>query len=98
MATLKNTRVNDTGFFQLPVGTVAQRPTGLTTADRGMMRLCTDFPGFDNPIVEYFDGTEWKSLYTPTYTGIGGTVSNPTAGVTVHTYTSGSSTFQVVQE
>lgn len=97
MAGLQNTRVNATGFLQLPVGTTAQRPTGLTAADAGMMRLNTDFPGFEDPVVEYFNGTEWKSLYTPVISGLGGTVT-AAGGFTIHTYTSGSSTFEVIQE
>lgn len=102
MATLQNTTINTAGFLTVPVGTVAQRPgeasgpLGVTPAV-GMIRLCTDFPGFATPILEYYDGTDWKSLYTPTYTGTGGTISNA-GGYQIHTFTSGSSTFEVVQE
>lgn len=39
MATLKNTTVNDTGFFNLPSGTTAQRPGSPTV---GMMRFNSD--------------------------------------------------------
>jgi hypothetical protein len=38
MATLKNTSINDTGFFKLPVGTTAERPATPTT---GSMRYNT---------------------------------------------------------
>ena len=38
MATLKNTTINDTGFFGLPVGTTAQRPV---SPANGYMRLNT---------------------------------------------------------
>ena len=95
MATLKNTTIDSTGFLTLPVGTVAQRPGSPAS---GMIRICTDFPGFSDPIVEYYNGTEWKSLYTPVASGSGGTVS-ATGGQQYHTYTTvGNDTFVVIVE
>ena len=90
MATLKNTTVNDTGHLTVPVGTVAQRPASPAV---GMMRICTNFPGFTSSIVEYYDGVSWKSLYTPTASGAGGTEVT-SSGNRYHTYTS-SGTFTV---
>jgi len=39
MATLKNTSINDSGFFKLPAGTTAQEVTGVTN---GALRFNTD--------------------------------------------------------
>lgn len=104
MATLQNTTVNTTGFLTVPVGTVAQRPgvpggpNQAITPAQGMIRLCTDFPGFDSPVLEYYDGSDWKSLYTPVATGQGGTETT-VGGFNYHTYTTvGNSTFTVVAE
>lgn len=95
MATLLNTTIDSTGFLKVPVGTVAQRPGSPET---GMIRLCTDFPGFADPVLEYYDGSAWKSLYTPVATGSGGTETTA-GGFNYHTYTSvGNSTFEVVAE
>lgn len=52
MAGFKNTRVNDTGFLEIPAGTTAQRPASPV---KGMYRFNTT-EGYN----EYFDGTEWK--------------------------------------
>lgn len=56
MATLKNTRIDDTGFVNLPVGTTAQRPT-IPVA--GMLRYNSQLN-----IIEYYDGSAlaWKTL------------------------------------
>ena len=97
MANLLDTRVTTSGYLQIPSGTVAQRPTGLSAGDVGMIRICTDFPGFTDPVVEYYNGTEWKSLYTPVTVGAGGVIT-ATGAYTVHSYTSGSSTFVVEQQ
>jgi hypothetical protein len=51
MATLKNLTINDTGYLQIPSGTIAQRPA---SPSRGMMRYNTDFK-----VNEYYNGTEW---------------------------------------
>lgn len=51
MATLKNTTINDTGFFRIPVGTSAQRPASPTA---GMLRYNTDL-GY----AEVYNGTAW---------------------------------------
>ena len=93
MATLKNTIIDDTGFLTIPVGTVAQRPASPTA---GMIRLVTDNADYDAPVVEYYDGAEWKSLYTPVTTGVGGTVTTA-GGFTIHSFTSGG-TFTVEQD
>jgi hypothetical protein len=93
MATLQNTTINTTGFFRVPVGTVAQRPASPLS---GMMRLCTDYPGYSSPVIEYYDGTDWKSLYTPVTVGSGGTVTQSGA-FTVHSFTS-NGTFTVLEE
>tara|TARA_B110000879_G_C11082670_1_gene475508 strand:- start:47 stop:340 length:294 start_codon:yes stop_codon:yes gene_type:complete len=97
MANLLDTRVTTTGFLKIPSGTVAQRPTGLSAGDVGMIRICTDFPGFSDPVVEYYNGTEWKSLYTPVTSGSGGTVTN-VGSYAIHSFTSGSSSFVVEQQ
>lgn len=54
MATLKNTTVNDTGYFQLPSGTTAQRPASPVT---GMMRWNTTLSQ-----AEMYNGTTWISM------------------------------------
>jgi len=98
MADLQNTTINTTGYLKMPVGTVAQRPSGLTASDAGMIRLCTNFPGYSTPVVEYYDGTDWKSLYTPGVVGSGGTLTT-VGGDNIHSFTSdGNSTFSVITE
>ena len=54
MATLKNTTINDTGFLQLPTGTLAQRPG---TASAGMIRHNTS-----NNTIECHDGYTWFTV------------------------------------
>ena len=56
MASLKNTIINDTGYFQLPSGTTAQRP-GSPSA--GYMRWNTT-EGY----VEVYNGSEWRPWTT----------------------------------
>jgi hypothetical protein len=94
MATLKNTTIDDTGFLTIPVGTIAQRP-GSPVA--GMIRLVTNNPDYTAPVVEYYDGSEWKSLYTPVTTGVGGTVTSA-GGYSIHSFTSGTDVFSVTQD
>jgi hypothetical protein len=53
MATLKNLTINDTGYLQMPSGTVAQRPA---SPSQGMIRYNTDYK-----VSEYYNGTEWVS-------------------------------------
>jgi hypothetical protein len=55
MAILKNTIINDTGFFQLPAGSTAQRPSGST----GMIRVNTNTTPF---LLEIFQGGVWRTL------------------------------------
>ena len=54
MATLKNTTVNDTGFFMPPSGTTAQRPVSPTA---GMMRFNTT-----TNFLEFYDGSGWTNV------------------------------------
>lgn len=54
MATLKNTTINDTGYFQLPSGTTAQRPASPVT---GMMRWNTT-----TTAAEMYNGTSWITI------------------------------------
>lgn len=54
MATLKNTTINDTGYFQLPSGTTAQRPASPVT---GMVRWNTTLTQ-----AELYNGTTWTAL------------------------------------
>jgi hypothetical protein len=51
MATLKNTVINDTGFFKLPAGTTAQRPV---SPSNGMMRFNSSLN-----VIEYWNGAFW---------------------------------------
>jgi hypothetical protein len=51
MATLKNSIVNDTGYFTLPSGTTAQRPVTPVT---GMVRFNTTL-GY----AEVYNGNTW---------------------------------------
>jgi hypothetical protein len=57
MATLKNSIINDTGYFTLPAGTTAQRPGSPT---QGMTRYNTTL-GY----VEWYDttGATWRPIY-----------------------------------
>ena len=54
MATLKNTTVNDTGYFMPPSGTTAQRPVSPTA---GMLRFNTT-----TNYLEFYDGTSWANV------------------------------------
>ena len=51
MATLKNSIINDTGYFTLPAGTTAQRPN---TPIAGMVRFNTTL-GY----AEVYNGNAW---------------------------------------
>ena len=51
MANLKNTSINDTGFLQLPSGTIAERPSNPLA---GMIRYNSE-----ENAVEFYDGLEW---------------------------------------
>jgi hypothetical protein len=97
MATLKDTSIDAQDYIQLPVGTTAQRPT----AQQGMMRVCTNFPGESDPVLEWYTGTEWSKLgtiFNPVQ-ATGGTVTTHTVDgreYKVHTFTSaGNNTFTV---
>ena len=85
MATLKNTKINDTGFLRLPKGTEAQRPAN---PEVGMMRFNTD-----HSEVERYDSIRdfWISFNepVPAVASSGGTVTEITEnGKTyrVHTF------------
>jgi len=71
MATLKNTKIDDTGYLGVPTGSNAQRPN---TASAGMIRWNTD-----NSVLEGHDGTEWKQFslteYVKTYSVTDNTTS-----------------------
>ena len=53
MATLKNTKINDTGFLQIPKGTEVQRPSNPRA---GAMRFNTDINN-----LEIYNGSNWVS-------------------------------------
>jgi len=89
MANLKNTTINDTGFFKVAVGNTSQRPSSPAT---GMLRWNTDLGGLEN-----YTGTEWKPVVSIPITAEGGAITEITDnGVEyrVHTFTS-SGTFSV---
>jgi len=91
MATLKNTKIDDTGYLGLPTGSTAQRPN---TPEKGMVRWNTT-----ESSLEGYDGTEWRlfSLSSEFIQATGGTESTITAGgnsYKVHTFTT-SDTFTV---
>lgn len=56
MATLKNTTINDTGYFSLPVGTLAQRPS----PSNGMYRYRSDL---SRP--EIYANSQWQTASFP---------------------------------
>ena len=72
MADLKTTVINDTGNLTLPVGTTSGGNGRPGTPIIGMMRVNTDAE--TDPIVEWYDGTQWISLGTPP---IGSSETNP---------------------
>jgi len=93
MADLKNTTINDTGFFRFPVGTTVERPSSPTTS---MIRVNTDRSSA--PVLEFYDGIEWIVFagYAP-ISASGGSESVIDAGgvdYRVHVF-SGNDTFTV---
>ena len=66
-----------TGYFDLPAGTTAQRPGSPAT---GMIRFNTD-----TNVVESYDGTSWRNVYTPSpeITSISPTDYDGEAGTTI---------------
>ena len=54
MANFDNTIINDSGFLELPKGTIAQRPTNPSA---GMIRYNTELN-----LTEWYDGSEWLDL------------------------------------
>jgi hypothetical protein len=70
MATLKNTTINDTGYFGLPTGSTAQRPGSL---EAGMIRWNTT-----TSKLEGYNGTEWRNFSLTTL----GTSTNPASSAT----------------
>lgn len=69
MATLKNTTINDTGYFQIPTGTTAQRPA---SPANGMIR----FNSSTGSLEGYMSGN-WITI-----TGSLGSQSNPATSAT----------------
>jgi hypothetical protein len=61
MANLKNTVVNDTGFFRLPVGTTAQR----VTPTRGDLRFNSS-----TNLMEHYNGSRWSSQDISEFVGM----------------------------
>lgn len=97
MANLKNTRISDTGFLQLPAGTTAQRPAN---PQPGMARVNTDI---DN-VIEFWNGDDWVIAgddFNPIQ-ATGGTVTDIIDNgkpYRVHTFTStGTSLFTVLNQ
>ena len=95
MANLKNTKINDTGFLQIPTGSSAQRPSNPTN---GEIRYNSELKFVEQYDVEY-DLWFPAGFVPPIATG--GTVTDITQdGVNyrVHTFTSvGTSTFAVTR-
>lgn len=54
MSTLKNTKIDDTGYLGFPSGTTAQRPS---SPQRGMIRWNTTTSN-----LEGYDGSSWRAL------------------------------------
>lgn len=54
MAELKNTEIDDTGFFGFPAGTTSQRPSD---PEEGTIRINTDYD-----VLEYWDGYHWRHI------------------------------------
>lgn len=54
MASLKNTTINDTGFIQMPSGTMAQRPASPVA---GMLRYNTT-----TAYLEFYSGVSWQLI------------------------------------
>jgi hypothetical protein len=87
MATLKNTTINDTGYFGMPVGTTAQRPASPVA---GYMRINST----TNYIEVYYNGN-WNNLnYIGVVSATGGTITT-SGNYKIHTFYS-SGTFTVL--
>ena len=85
MANLKNTKINDTGFLQIPTGSIAQRPSSATN---GEIRYNSELKYVEQYDVEY--GLWFPAGFIPPV-ATGGTVTDITqSGVNyrVHTFTS----------
>lgn len=86
MATLKNTTINDTGFFTVPTGTTAQRPASPV---EGMIRYNTTNKNYEG----YQDGA-WVNITVSTasivstnrvlYYDFGNIVCYPGSGTTIY--------------
>jgi len=59
MATLKNTKIQDTGYIQVPTGSISERPS---SPESGYMRFNTD-----NSEFEMYDGTNWVIISKQNY-------------------------------
>jgi hypothetical protein len=95
MSQLKKTTIDDTGFFQMPRGTTAERPVSPQT---GQMRFNTSLN-----IMEWYDDTytAWFPAGVIPPIATGGSISNITQSgfnYRVHTFaTIGATTFTVTR-
>ena len=93
MANLKNTKINDTGFLQIPTGSSVQRPS---TPTNGEIRYNSELKYVEQYDVEY--GLWFPAGFIPPI-ATGGTVTDITQGgvdYRVHTFTS-DGTFEVAR-
>ena len=93
MANLKNTKINDTGFLQIPTGSSAQRPSNPTN---GEIRYNSELKYVEQYDVEY--GLWFPAGFVPPI-ATGGTITDITQGgvnYRVHTFTS-DDTFEVTR-
>lgn len=81
MADLKNTTINDTGFFRPPVGTTSERPSSPVI---GMARINTDLE--DTPVLEFYDGSDWQIIAFPANIFGTGKEGNVTTNGVVNSY------------
>ena len=92
MANLKNTTIDDSGFFDLPSGTTSQRPSN---PESGMQRFNTDLG-----VIELYNGNDWvPTSFSPIDASGGDSTEEITInGIVykIHAFTStGSNTFTV---
>ena len=87
MAQLRNSNINDTGSFDLPSGTTAQRPS---SPEAGMIRYNTTLAD-----TEYYDGTAWRPISDSHPEATGGTITDTDVGgvpYRMHLFTSAGTT------
>ena len=78
MATLKNTTINDTGYFGMPVGTTYQRPASPVA---GYMRINSS----TNYMEVYYNGSWFNLNYIGGIVATGGTKTF-SGGYKIHTF------------